>query len=393
MKSFKKAPRAQRGAVLVVGVILMLAATMATLAGVRGNRFHERMAANQDLQALALMTAEGGATRFADWLMAEADENGWPTEANGRRDSWQDADIATCPEDLRSESGIESCVSIDEDALEWSGSKVSVNVVGRAISAAGVLSEAVIRFEAEGTSLDLPPPAAQAAYTCFGANCNFQFRGAPVKISGKDHPVSGGDFECNGGGCNYGPDDWADETAGIAMPNRPSGGASDDARQVEGSPKVQRGGGGGATDNAGDWSAYVAALMNSVTPHSIGPGSGLPASGRDNPALMQINGNVTLNGNGDTAGVIVVGSGSSLSLKGTFHHEGLIIIMPGGSLSFSAGTAWIYGGVIDMSGNSNAHLVDLRGTINVRYSSEAINNLSKLAPAGAVAIRGWQSQS
>lgn len=119
----------------------------------------------------------------------------------------------------------------------------------------------------------------------------------------------------------------------------------------------------------------------------------LAPSNRDNPGISNIVGNVTLNGNADTAGVIIVGPGAALSVKGTFHHEGLIIVLPGGVFDMSAGTAWIYGGIVDMSGNRQDHLVDLRGTINIRYSSEALSNLNKLTPPGRLSIKGWRENA
>lgn len=388
MKTFQFQQR-QRGAALIVSVILLLAATMATLASVRGNAFHERMAANQAYKGMSFMSAETGATRFLAWLEKTSTEKGWPTD-EARRNGWQDMALDTCPGDYGSLKDIQSCVVIDPDeGVRWDGNTVHARVVGRVVSPAGVLSESVIDLELEGQSISLNRPNPQAAYTCYGEFCSFSFRGSPVKISGYDHPVSGGDFECNGGGCNFSPDTWNDAAPGISMPNRPSGGAADKPKQVEGDPPVQRGGGGGASDQSSAWQSYANALLNAGLAKDVGGKGDLAPSNRDNPGVSNIVGNVTLNGNADTAGVIIVGPGAALSVKGTFHHEGLIIILPGGTFDVSAGTAWIYGGIVDMSGNMQGHLVDLRGNVHVRYSSEALGNLNKLNPPGRLAIKGW----
>jgi len=378
--------RRQRGAGLVVSVILLLAATMATLASVRGNGFHERMAANQTYKGMSFMSAETGATRFVDWLEKTSKTSGWPK--GEQQNGWQAADLDTCPEQFDGIDGIQSCVTIDDETgVQWSGNRVKAHVKGRVVSASGILSESIIDLEIEGQSEMPPPPNPQAAYTCYGAHCSFVFRGSPIKISGYDHPVSNGEFDCNGNGCNYSPDKWNDAAPGILMPSRPSGGTSDTPRQVEGDPPVQRGGEG--SDQSSAWQAYAKALIDAGAAKDVRSGADFAPSSRDNPVISNIVGDVSLSGNADIAGVTIVGSGASLSVKGTFHHEGLIIVLPGGTFDVSAGTAWLYGGVVDMSGDNPDHLVDLRGTVNVRYSTEAIANLNKSSQRAKLLMRGW----
>jgi len=378
----------QGGAVLIVSIMLLLAATMATLASVRGNPMHERMAANHQYKGMSFMSAESGATRFLAWLTAENQARGWPVGA--QQSGWQAQGINTCPAQYRALKGIESCVFVDvAEGVQWAEGAVAARIVGRVVSAAGVLSESVIELSVAGGGVPLTLPQAQAAFTCYGEHCQFQFRGAPVKISGYDHPVSAGAFNCNGAGCNYPPDTWKAAMPGISMPNRPTGGAADKPRQVEGDPPVQRGSAGGASDHAAAWQGYANTLLNSGTAHQVSSASGLPFSTRERPAISSIVGNVTLNGNTDSAGVLIVGPGAALSLKGTFHHEGLIIILPGGTFDVSGGTAWLYGGVVDMSGNTSGHSVALRGNVHIRYSAEALANLSKINTSGGVMLTGW----
>lgn len=389
MKKQMKWKHGQGGAVLIVSIMLLLAATMATLASVRGNPMHERMAANQQYKGLSFMSAESGATQFLAWLTAENEARGWPTGA--QQNTWQAQGLNTCPQQYRGLKGIESCVFVDADeGVQWDDEgTVSARIMGRVVSAAGILSESVIELQIVGGGSPIEQPQAQAAFTCYGEHCLFGFKGAPVKISGYDHPVSEGEFNCNGAGCNYQPDTWNDAMPGISMPNRPSGGAADKPRQVEGDPPVQRGSGGGASDQSAAWQAYANALLNSGAAHQVNSASGLPASSRENPAVSNIVGNVTLNGSADSAGVLIVSPGAALSFKGTFHHEGLIIILPGGTFDVSGGTAWLYGGVVDMSGNTSGHYVDLRGNVHIRYSAEALANLNKIKTSSGLKLKGW----
>lgn len=377
----------QGGAVLIVSIMLLLAATMATLASVRGNPMHERMAANHEYKGMSFLSAESGATRFLAWLANEQETRGWPTE--DRQDDWQEQGLNTCPQQYSRLKGIESCIMVDAaDGVHWEGSQVAVRIVGRVVSPAGILSESVIDLQVEGAGSPIEQPQAQAAFTCYGEHCLFGFKGAPVKISGYDHPVSDGEFNCNGAGCNYSADTWNDAVPGISMPNRPSGGAADKPKQVEGDPPVQRGG-SGAQDQAAAWQAYANALLGTGAAHEVSSGQGLPASSREHPAVSNIVGNVTLNGSADSAGVIIVGPGASLSFKGTFHHEGLVIVLPGGTFDVSGGTAWLYGGVVDLSGNAPGHYVDLRGNVHIRYSAEALGNLNRIKNASRLVLKGW----
>lgn len=58
-----------RGLALPVGLILLLLATITTLAAMRGTVIQERMSGNQHLKALSQMAAEAGAAAFAEWAL------------------------------------------------------------------------------------------------------------------------------------------------------------------------------------------------------------------------------------------------------------------------------------------------------------------------------------
>jgi hypothetical protein len=72
---------AEKGAALVISMILILVVTIATIASMGGSKMQERMTSNQNNKTISLMAAEAGASEFLAWIAAE--------EANGSID-WDD---------------------------------------------------------------------------------------------------------------------------------------------------------------------------------------------------------------------------------------------------------------------------------------------------------------
>jgi hypothetical protein len=121
-------------------------------------------------------------------------------------------------------------------------------------------------------------------------------------------------------------------------------------------------------------------ITNSVVPS---PNYGNPTTG---PAyIVYRQGNVRFTGNGGGAGLLVVTG--DLTISGTFRWYGLIVVL--GKLDCGSGTAQLYGGVI-LGPSSNE--IDLRGTIDVRYSAPAIA-LAQNLTGRYVAFNGWQEIS
>ena len=63
----------QKGVALVVGLILLLVATLVTVLGMQGSQMQERMSSNQNNKAISFMAAEYGASHF----IAQMEENGF----------------------------------------------------------------------------------------------------------------------------------------------------------------------------------------------------------------------------------------------------------------------------------------------------------------------------
>ena len=96
-------------------------------------------------------------------------------------------------------------------------------------------------------------------------------------------------------------------------------------------------------------------------------------------------GDVTFGGNTTGAGILVVTG--DLQLKGNFRYDGVIIVL--GEVSNSAGTSQVYGSILQ---GPNGGVLDLRGTVDLHYSAEAIN-LANSISGQYVAFNGWQELS
>jgi hypothetical protein len=93
-------------------------------------------------------------------------------------------------------------------------------------------------------------------------------------------------------------------------------------------------------------------------------------------------GNLRITGNSTGAGLLVVNG--DLTIRGTFTWYGVVIVT--GQFACGSGTARIYGGaVIGEAGDD----LDLRGTIDIRYSAPAIDLAVDLT-GRYVAFNGWQ---
>ena len=66
MNRHEHRPTAQRGAALLIGLLLLLVATLVAVAAMQGSQFQERMASNHYNKAISFHAAEVGATRFIE---------------------------------------------------------------------------------------------------------------------------------------------------------------------------------------------------------------------------------------------------------------------------------------------------------------------------------------
>lgn len=132
----------QRGMALVVGLILLAAATIITVAGMQGMQMQERMTSGQNNKAIALNAAEAGASRFARGAM----DNGAPWWAD---DDW----MAVIPADGQQQNnfGAFGYFWIDPNDVVGDGDSVTVTVRGLAREGTQILAETHLNLELSAT--------------------------------------------------------------------------------------------------------------------------------------------------------------------------------------------------------------------------------------------------
>ena len=108
---------------------------------------------------------------------------------------------------------------------------------------------------------------------------------------------------------------------------------------------------------------------------------------KTNPAVTVIPSGSHLNGNDHHAGILIVDEGGELIINGTFTFEGIIILRGTGDMKGS-GTGNVFGSVVTIG--HEAKLIDLTGSVNIYYSSEALENLSKINSLNPVTQKAWR---
>lgn len=135
--------RPQRGAALIVGLILLLVGSIVALASMRGSTLQEGMTANLNNKAISFMAAEAGATAFWQWLST----GGFDWEDDSWHDDWQQAGIPT--DDAEAQNmGDFGHFWIDPAEVLWSASAVTVTVNGLSrLGADAPIAETRLRLE------------------------------------------------------------------------------------------------------------------------------------------------------------------------------------------------------------------------------------------------------
>lgn len=225
------------------------------------------------------------------------------------------------------------------------------------------------------------PPTAPAAMYMRGDNINPSLTGAGFSVSGEDHRSLSGS-----------PDITLDPVNGIAVSNADSldawmtlfsaPGMKPKAKKITGEDTVA---GEEAPDIADvgeivDIAELVAMyeematrviegvfqLSSSYDPYDGDNSWGTP----DDPEVVVIKNDIFLNGNFDGTGVLVVQG--DLELKGNFTWQGLVIVQ--GDFTVGSGSAEIWGATLIDKEDAVIN-IDLAGSFDIRYSTEAISFL------------------
>lgn len=408
----------QNGASLIVGLVLLLVATLVVFAGVRGTQMQERMTSNLNNKAISYMAAEAGAARFAEWLFDEIDTSGWPGEG-------QPADGS-----VGNRGGEFRFVGVTWDAPRTG--RVSFVSVGETVIDGQVLAESLVRVQLEGPAGRGIPPTI-APYVCYEVGCELKV-GGNATVDGRVYELPE-DYPCTGNNCRTEAPDPPRGVMAVYMPDALGkvctthaggtcyeGGGDPDIRNVTGGeytygdpptteeiPSIVMESSAAEEDNPGlasllqdaptgeDWAAFIrdefdgeskTTITSSNVSETLPNGAVNP---REAPGLYEVTGGnaVEINSNSNLTGVLVVRADTTLELRGTMNFEGLILIEDGGRLDLSNGNATIYGSVVSLGRAAEADLdADLTGNISLRYSDEAIDRVNRRF-AGEKRVLTW----
>ena len=221
------------------------------------------------------------------------------------------------------------------------------------------------------------------AFGVYGDKPNLTLPNKKKPIDGRDWDIPN-NFNCSGAGC-----------AGTVTAGAPKPGlyVSDTTltgpnQGIEGSPPVMKGGG---AQTAEDWKAMAAQLIPLANKNPEAGNLGT----RDNPTISYIDKGMTFNGNGDGAGILIVEKTGNLKFKGTFHYEGIIIVLDNGGIDSFGSTSDLFGAVIMVGDNINAAF---GGNGMVKYSSKAIENVrNRFTPpprrGGSITRLAWREDN
>lgn len=198
------------------------------------------------------------------------------------------------------------------------------------------------------------------AFGVYGDKPNLTLPSNKKPIDGRDWDIPN-NFNCSGSGCA------GTVTGGTKMPGLYVSDTTftDPNQGIEGSPPVKKGGG---TQTADDWKAIAEQLIPLANKNPEAKKLGT----RDNPTISYIDKSMSFSGSGDGAGILIVEKTGNLSFKGTFHYEGIIIVLDNGGIDSFGSTSDLFGAVIVVGDNVKA---EFKGNGMVKYSSKAIDNV------------------
>lgn len=277
--------------------------------------------------------------------------------------------------------GVRDDLESDGNSNEDTNNTVIVTSTGRYENAAQV-----IEVKLNMTTAIPPVGSADGALGLYGDYADLIASHPSALIHGEDYDVPL-NFECSGSGC----DGILTTNPAVAGVYAPTSGMSSilGAEHITGNPPVQT--------NAGiyteqDWLNFISIVTQNV---DIVLGSGNITSTnlgtRVHPKVCLITGNSKITGTVDGAGIMIVCGGVDIDLTGTFHYEGLVIVIgdniDDASLEFNdMGNANILGATIVVGGYVD---MQIKSSTAMNYSSDALANLDEIWPKEAVNQSSW----
>ncbi len=249
---------------------------------------------------------------------------------------------------------------------------VETNVVF--VRSTGIVEQVARVIEAELRVIAPAPyvPGVSDGAVCFyGTNTSLYLKNANNHIDGNDYNVPS-NFTGNGEACD-GTLSTNPAAPGVyyASTNTTITGSGD----IQGNPPM--------TNWAGIFTeAYWYDFLDTMLPYATMYTTSSAMGTRDAPVITILPSGLTkITGNNDGAGILIVPGGARLSVGGTFHYEGLLIIIGDGIVDTEAefaatGTFDMFGATICLGGALN---ISATGKAAMKYSTEALGNLSRLA--------------
>jgi hypothetical protein len=298
-----------------------------------------------------------------------------------------------------SDSTVSIYVSNDKEDIAGSGSETDDdnNKIVLNIFAVGKFGETV-EIEAYLEKLDSTPtlPGIPGAAGICGAESEVDLSGSST-ISGYDWTVPTS-FGCTGGGCagttDYDPANaiapiTVEEDLGSGLTRRESSAIEGNPNSVVVDPTIE----------CDDWETLSnqLAALGSATVLNTDSLSGGTMGTRADPEVTIINppgGALTLSGGVDGAGVLVVTGDTEVTVTGSFHFEGVVLILGDNGALTTSGTTDIFGAVIVNSGVADSDPeLETQGSSNLKYSSEAlvsaIEAIESATGLGALLTVSW----
>ncbi|MBU4287939.1 MAG: pilus assembly PilX N-terminal domain-containing protein [Proteobacteria bacterium] len=363
----------EKGMVLPLGLIFLAIIAILGTTAVIMTTTDLKIGTNYKLSEQAFYVAEAGIQRAANALKAGV-SNGFDDELLGADGSSGTSDdgILSFGSSVGFGGGTYAVQVTDnnDDGDLFSDSDKKV-----IITSTGIVNNASKTIEAVYYSMEVDVEGALGIY---GNGPIVELSGAS-EIDGRDYNVPP-DFDCSGAGCTATLVGGAPAETGIYAEEAITQvglitDETDKKQNVFGDPPIDEDGGG--VGSVSYWQDFA----NSLTPAQIIDSAGgtfasnCTIGTRENPQVTLLTDETDIgthvSGTVDGAGILIVNG--DLQITGTFHFEGLVIVISDGNLVVTGtGRSITYGSVV-LAGSGVSSEVDYGGHASIRYSSQGLD--------------------
>ena len=363
----------EKGFVLPVGLMFLAIISILGTTAVTITTTDLKIGRNYKTSVQAFYAGEAGIQRATHILKAGA-SNGFDNELLGT-----DGKSNTSDDGILNFGDESSAVQIidnndgDGDLFSDSDNKVIITSTGTASNASKTI-EAIFSYQAVDVD---------GALGLYGDGPAVDLGNGPSEIDGRDHNVPTS-FNCSGVHCEGTLVSGAPAETGIYAENTlirtgiidgPAKGKGAKSQNVFGDPPIDDEGGG--VGSVSYWQDFANGLIPAQTIDAAdGTFAGNVSIGtRENPQVTVITDDkcvgTHLSGTVDGAGILVING--DLQITGTFHFEGLVIVISDEDLVVTGTGRSILFGSIVLAGSGNSSEVDYGGHASIRYSSDALS--------------------